>query len=89
MPTEAFHVLDYLDMRVAEGAPRSTLSCSKASFAFFEHLTGVEDKDKVSVKSLVVNGHKEVLLRAAQGGPPTGTTPPLEAVVVLGVIHLE
>ena len=49
MPTEAFHVLDYLDMRVAEGAPR------------------VEEKDKVSIKPLVVNSCKEVLLRASQG----------------------
>ena len=69
MPTEAIHVLDYLDMRVAEGALRSALKCFKASLAFFEQVTGVEEKDKVSIKPLVVNSYKEVLLRASQGRP--------------------
>ena len=64
---EAIHVLDYLDMRVAEGALLSALKCFKASLAFFEQVTGVEEKDKVSIKPLVVNSYKEVLLRASQG----------------------
>ena len=63
MPTEAIRVLDYLDMRVAGGAPRSALKCFKASLAFFEQITGVEVKDKESIKPLVVNGCREVLLR--------------------------
>ena len=56
----------YLDTRLAEGAPRSALKCFKVSLAFFEQATGVEEKDKLSTKPLVVNGYKEVLLRAAQ-----------------------
>ena len=59
---------------VAEGAPRSELKCFKASLAFFR--AGNEEKDKVSIKQLVVNSFEEVLLRASQGRPffPTGTT---------------
>ena len=69
MPTEAIHVLGYLDMRVAEGAPRSALKCFKAWLAFCEQATGVEEKDKVSIKPWVVNRFQEVLLRASQGRP--------------------
>ena len=44
----------------------------------------------MSIKPLVLNGYKEVLLRAAQGRHPPPSTPPLlEAVVVHGAIHLE
>ena len=78
MPTEAIHVLGYLDMRVDEGPPRSALKCFKASLVFFEQVTGVEEKDKVSIKPLVVNGYKEVLLRAAQGRLLPPSTPLLK-----------